>query len=46
MNDYDPEPGLASIATTIYALNFGDAGLRGGDLVAIQGIGGLGHLGI
>lgn len=24
MNDYNPEPGLTSIKTTVYALNFGD----------------------
>jgi D-arabinose 1-dehydrogenase-like Zn-dependent alcohol dehydrogenase len=37
-------PLLCAGITTYNALR--DAGLRGGDLVAVQGIGGLGHLGI
>src|SRR3982074_910962 len=37
-------PLLCSGVTTYNALR--NAGLRGGDLVAVQGIGGLGHLGI
>jgi propanol-preferring alcohol dehydrogenase len=37
-------PLLCAGVTTYNALR--NAGLRGGDLVAVQGIGGLGHLGI
>src|SRR5260370_36175576 len=37
-------PRLCAGITTYNALR--NAGLRGGDLVAVQGIGGLGHLGI
>src|SRR5438552_17341052 len=37
-------PLLCAGVTTYNALR--NAGLRGGDLVAVQGIGGLGHLGV
>lgn len=37
-------PLLCAGVTTYNALR--NAGLRGGDLVAVQGIGGLGHLGL
>src|SRR5882762_1849016 len=40
----DAAPLLCAGITTYNALR--NAGLRGGDLVAVQGIGGLGHLGI
>jgi alcohol dehydrogenase, propanol-preferring len=40
----DAAPLLCAGITTYNALR--DAGLRGGDLVAVQGIGGLGHLGV
>ena len=40
----DAAPQLCAGITTYYALR--NAGLRGGDLVAVQGVGGLGHLGI
>ncbi len=40
----DAAPLLCAGVTTYNALR--NAGLRGGDLVAVQGIGGLGHLGI
>jgi propanol-preferring alcohol dehydrogenase len=40
----DAAPLLCAGITTYNALR--NAGLRGGDLVAIQGIGGLGHLGV
>jgi alcohol dehydrogenase, propanol-preferring len=40
----DAAPVLCAGMTTYYALR--NAGLRGGDLVAVQGVGGLGHLDI
>ena len=40
----DAAPLLCAGVTTYNALR--NAGLRGGDLVAVQGVGGLGHLGI
>jgi alcohol dehydrogenase, propanol-preferring len=40
----DAAPMLCAGVTTYNALR--NAGLRGGDLVAVQGIGGLGHLGV
>jgi alcohol dehydrogenase, propanol-preferring len=40
----DAAPLLCAGITTYNALR--NAGLRGGDLVAVQGVGGLGHLGI
>jgi alcohol dehydrogenase, propanol-preferring len=40
----DAAPLLCARITTYNALR--NAGLRGGDLVAVQGVGGLGHLGI
>jgi D-arabinose 1-dehydrogenase-like Zn-dependent alcohol dehydrogenase len=44
LNSPDAAPLLCAGITTYNALR--NAGLRGGDLVAVQGIGGLGHLGI
>jgi alcohol dehydrogenase, propanol-preferring len=44
LNAVDAAPLLCSGITTYNALR--NAGVRGGDLVAVQGIGGLGHLGI
>jgi alcohol dehydrogenase, propanol-preferring len=44
LSSVDAAPLLCAGITTYNALR--DAGLRGGDLVAVQGIGGLGHLGI
>jgi D-arabinose 1-dehydrogenase-like Zn-dependent alcohol dehydrogenase len=43
LNSVDAAPLLCAGITTYNALR--NAGLRGGDLVAVQGIGGLGHLG-
>jgi propanol-preferring alcohol dehydrogenase len=44
LSSVDAAPLLCAGITTYNALR--NAGLRGGDLVAIQGVGGLGHLGI
>src|SRR4029077_16278828 len=44
LNSAEAAPLLCAGITTYNALR--NAGLRGGDLVAVQGIGGLGHLGI
>jgi propanol-preferring alcohol dehydrogenase len=44
LSSKDAAPLLCAGITTYNALR--NAGLRGGDLVAVQGIGGLGHLGI
>ena len=44
LNSADAAPLLCAGITTYNALC--NAGLRGGDLVAVQGIGGLGHLGV
>jgi D-arabinose 1-dehydrogenase-like Zn-dependent alcohol dehydrogenase len=44
LSSADAAPLLCAGVTTYNALR--NAGLRGGDLVAVQGIGGLGHLGI
>jgi len=44
LNSADAAPLLCAGITTYNALR--NAGLRGGDLVAVQGIGGLGHLGV
>src|SRR5882762_10891157 len=44
LNSAEAAPLLCAGLTTYNALR--NAGLRGGDLVAVQGIGGLGHLGI
>ena len=44
LSSVDAAPLLCAGITTYNALR--NAGLRGGDLVAVQGIGGLGHLGI
>jgi propanol-preferring alcohol dehydrogenase len=44
LSSADAAPLLGAGITTYNALR--NAGLRGGDLVAVQGIGGLGHLGI
>jgi D-arabinose 1-dehydrogenase-like Zn-dependent alcohol dehydrogenase len=44
LNPTDAAPVLCAGITTYNALR--NAGLRGGDLVAVQGIGGLGHLGV
>jgi D-arabinose 1-dehydrogenase-like Zn-dependent alcohol dehydrogenase len=44
LSSEDAAPLLCAGITTYNALR--NAGLRGGDLVAVQGIGGLGHLGI
>src|SRR5207244_2948507 len=44
LSSVDAAPLLCAGITTYNALC--NAGLRGGDLVAVQGIGGLGHLGI
>jgi len=44
LSSADAAPLLCAGITTYNALR--NAGLRGGDLVAVQGIGGLGHLGI
>jgi D-arabinose 1-dehydrogenase-like Zn-dependent alcohol dehydrogenase len=44
LSSADAAPLLCAGVTTYNALR--NAGLRGGDLVAIQGVGGLGHLGI
>jgi alcohol dehydrogenase, propanol-preferring len=44
LNSADAAPLLCAGITTYNALR--NAGLRGGDLVAVQGIGGLGHLGL
>jgi len=44
LNSVDAAPLLCAGVTTYNALR--NAGLRGGDLVAVQGIGGLGHLGV
>ncbi len=44
LNSAETAPLLCAGITTYNALR--NAGLRGGDLVAVQGIGGLGHLGI
>ncbi len=44
LNSVEAAPLLCAGITTFNALR--NAGLRGGDLVAVQGIGGLGHLGI
>src|SRR6266576_3923860 len=44
LTSVDAAPLLCAGITTYNALR--NAGLRGGDLVAVQGIGGLGHLGI
>src|SRR6266700_5494461 len=43
-NSAEAAPLLCAGITTYNALR--NAGLRGGDLVAVQGIGGLGHLGV
>src|SRR5262249_27695456 len=43
LSSVDAAPLLCAGVTTFNALR--NAGLRGGDLVAVQGIGGLGHLG-
>jgi D-arabinose 1-dehydrogenase-like Zn-dependent alcohol dehydrogenase len=44
LSSVDAAPLLCAGITTYNALR--NAGLRGGDLVAVQGIGGLGHLGV
>jgi alcohol dehydrogenase, propanol-preferring len=44
LNSAEAAPLLCAGITTYNALR--NAGLRGGDLVAVQGIGGLGHLGL
>src|ERR1700680_1871685 len=44
LNSPEAAPLLCAGITTYNALR--NAGLRGGDLVAVQGIGGLGHLGV
>ncbi len=44
LSSKDAAPLLCAGITTYNALR--NAGLRGGDLVAVQGIGGLGHLGV
>jgi propanol-preferring alcohol dehydrogenase len=44
LSSADAAPLLCAGITTYNALR--NAGLRGGDLVAVQGVGGLGHLGI
>lgn len=44
LNSVEAAPLLCAGLTTYNALR--NAGLRGGDLVAVQGIGGLGHLGV
>src|SRR5260370_25187468 len=44
LTSVDADPLLCAGITTYNALR--NAGLRGGDLVAVQGIGGLGHLGV
>jgi propanol-preferring alcohol dehydrogenase len=44
LTSVEAAPLLCAGITTYNALR--NAGLRGGDLVAVQGIGGLGHLGI
>src|ERR1700746_1449455 len=44
LDSADAAPLLCAGITTYNALR--NAGLRGGDLVAVQGVGGLGHLGI
>src|SRR5207244_2972437 len=44
LNSAAAAPRLCAGVTTYNALR--NAGLRGGDLVAVQGIGGLGHLGV
>src|SRR5437016_1285440 len=44
LNSAEAAPLLCAGITTYNALR--NAGLRGGDLVAVQGVGGLGHLGI
>src|SRR5258707_1332004 len=44
ISSVDAAPLLCAGVTTYNALR--NAGLRGGDLVAVQGIGGLGHLGV
>src|ERR1700733_13423785 len=44
LDSADAAPLLCAGITTYNALR--NAGLRGGDLVAVQGIGGLGHLGV
>jgi propanol-preferring alcohol dehydrogenase len=44
LNSAQAAPLLCAGVTTYNALR--NAGLRGGDLVAVQGIGGLGHLGV
>jgi propanol-preferring alcohol dehydrogenase len=44
LNSVEAAPLLCAGITTYNALR--NAGLRGGDLVAVQGIGGLGHLGV
>jgi alcohol dehydrogenase, propanol-preferring len=44
LSSADAAPLLCAGVTTYNALR--NAGLRGGDLVAVQGIGGLGHLGV
>src|SRR5438046_4105589 len=44
LSSAEAAPLLCAGITTYNALR--NAGLRGGDLVAVQGIGGLGHLGI
>src|SRR2546428_2313670 len=44
LSSVDAAPLLCAGVTTYNALR--NAGLRGGDLVAVQGIGGLGHLGV
>jgi propanol-preferring alcohol dehydrogenase len=44
LGSVDAAPLLCAGITTYNALR--NAGLRGGDLVAVQGVGGLGHLGI
>ena len=44
LSSADAAPLLCAGITTYNALR--NAGLRGGDLVAVQGIGGLGHLGV
>src|SRR5882724_1992844 len=44
LTSVDAAPLLCAGITTYNALR--NAGLRGGDLVAVQGVGGLGHLGI
>src|SRR5260370_37576101 len=44
LSSAEAAPLLCAGITTYNALR--NAGLRGGDLVAVQGIGGLGHLGV